>query len=237
MTKGKTDVEQIKGILNQFSDADVKKALKDLGESNEVGNSPLEIIKMTDLPEGKEEKTEVLIMDRKLGRKINIGEELKLVEIANEEGVMEYTESPEEVPGGTTTISGYTLSGSDLAKAIVRDFGSVCSGGKVFLSDGFYFLYNDTDVKKVLSEDLTDLQMWINTYFDCDDFSQVVAGVVNQQLKGIPFGVLWFKGPNIYHAVNCYYSRNQKKMKVVEPQTDGIYDFNKKVYCPMLVVI
>lgn len=117
------------------------------------------------------------------------------------------------------------------------DFGSVCKGGAVYLSDGFYFLYPDKDVIKVLGEDLTDLQMWINTYFDCDDFAQVVAGVVNQQLKGIPFGTLWFKGSGIYHAVNCYYSKDQRKMKVVEPQTDGIYNFDKSKYCPMLVVI
>ena len=79
--------------------------------------------------------------------------------------------------------------------------------------------------------------MWINTYFDCDDFSQVIAGHMNDTLKGVPFGTLWFKGPGFYHAVNCYYSKNQKKMKVVEPQNDGIYDFNKAQWCPMLVVI
>ena len=105
------------------------------------------------------------------------------------------------------------------------------------MSDGFYFLYPTAEIEKVLSEDLTDVQMWINTYFDCDDFAQCVAGAVNQQLKGIPFGTLWFKGPGIYHAVNCFYSKEEKIMKVVEPQTDHIYNFNKNKYCPMLVVI
>lgn len=237
MTKAKTDVEQLKGILQQFKKEDIEKALKELALPAVEGETPLEVMKMSDLPEEKEERTKVIIMDKKMRRKIKSGEELKLAEIASDEGVLEYAETPESAPGGTAVISGPTMTGWELAKAIVRDFGQVCGGGAVFLSDGFYFLYPDAEISKVLSENLTDLQMWINTYFDCDDFSQVCAGVMNEQLKGVPFGVLWFKGAGIYHAVNCFYSMSQKKMKVVEPQTDGIYDFNKKKYCPMLVVI
>ncbi|MFC1507302.1 lectin MOA-related protein [Thermoproteota archaeon] len=202
-------------------------------------NVPYDMLKMSELPEKKEEETKVVIMDKKIRRRIRVGEEEKLDTIGETEGVLEYTEQPEDVPGagGETTISGQTITGSTLSNAIVRDFGSVCSGGKVYLSDGFYFLYSDSAVKKVIQEDLTDLQMWINTYFDCDDFSQVVAGFMNDKLKGVPFGVLWFKGKNYYHAVNCYYSQEQKKMKVVEPQNNAVYDFNKSKYCPMLVVI
>ena len=195
---------------------------------------------MSKLPAEKEIKTRVIVMDKKLRRKVRSGEEEKLEEIAREEGVEEINldlKEPPAAPAGSTTISGPTISVSDLSAAIASDFGPVCSGGAIFLSDGFYFLYPDKDIAKVLSEDLTDLQIWISTYFDCDDFAQVVAGLVNQQLKGIPFGTLWFKGSNIYHAINCFYSREQRKMKVVEPQTDKIYDFNKSICCPMLVVI
>ncbi len=202
--------------------------------------APYEIVKMSELPAEKEEKTRVIVMDKKLRRKIRPGEEEKLEEVAREEGVEEVDldlKEPPAAPAGSATISGPTLSLSALASAIASDFGPVCGGGAVFLSDSFYFLYPDHEIAKVLSEDLTDLQMWISTYFDCDDFAQVVAGVVNQQLKGVAFGTLWFKGRYIYHAVNCFYSHDQKKMKVVEPQTDRIYDFNKARYCPMLVVI
>ena len=236
MTKGKKDVEQLKGILQQFRKEDIEKALKELELPAEEGATPFKVMKMSDLPEEKERRTRVVVMDKKMRRKMQSGEELKLEEIADDEGVLEYTEAPESTPG-LPIVSGPTISSSALAGAVVRDFGQVCSGGAVFLSDGYYFLYPDGQVKKVLTENLTDLQMWINTYFDCDDFSQVVAGLMNEQLKGVPFGVLWFKGPGIYHAVNCFYSKNQKKMKVVEPQTDGIYDFDKSRYCPMLVVI
>ena len=205
-----------------------------------AGEVPYEVMKMSELPEKKEEETRVIVMDKKLQRKITSGEEEKLDEIAKKEVVSEINldlEEPPAAPAGSTTISGPTVSSKVLAEAIARDFGSVCSGGAIFLSDGFYFLYPDAEIRKVITEDLTDLQMWINTYFDCDDFAQVVAGVLNQQLKGVPFGTLWFKCPRIYHAVNCFYSSDQKKMKVVEPQTDAIYDFNKAKCCPMLVVI
>ena len=151
--------------------------------------------------------------------------------------VLEFVDAPEDVPGGQTVIRGPTISGGDLSSAIIRDFGAFSTSGGVFISDGFYFLYPDTQVKKVLSEDLTDLQMWINTYFDCDDFAQVVSGLMNDKLKGVPFGVLWFRGPGFYHAVNCYYSRDQKKMKLVEPQNDAIYDFNKTNWVPVLAMI
>ena len=200
---------------------------------------PFEMIKLSDLAESteKESKTPVIILDHKTNRKLAAGDETDLADIAADEGVSPYVESPEEIPGGTTHITGATISGTALAQAIIRDFGQFCTGGRVFLSDGFYFLYPDNDIRKCLSEDLTDLQMWINTYFDCDDFSQVVAGSINDTLKGVPFGTLWFKGPGFYHAVNCFYSKDTKKMKVVEPQNDAIYDFNKAAWCPMLVVI
>lgn len=200
-----------------------------------------EIVKVSGLPRAKkEERTRVMVMDNKLRRKVQPGEEQKLEEVAREAGVEEVDLDLEEAPAGpagSTTISGQTISVSGLAYCIARDFGPVAPGGGIFLSDGFYFLYPDSQIQKVLSEDLTDLQLWIATYFDCDDFAQVVAGLVNKQLMGIPFGTLWFIGPGIYHAVNCFYSREQRKMKIVEPQTDAIYDFNKARYDPVLVVL
>lgn len=191
------------------------------------------IIKTNELPSGKEEAVEAILLSNKLAGRVTPGREDNLEEIAAEYGFV----SNDEAPAGQTIISGPTVTASQLLQAIANDFGTPCSGGKIFLSDGFYFLYRMSEIQKVLSEDLTDVQMWINTYFDCDDFAQVVAGVINQQLKGIPFGTLWFKGPGIYHAVNCFYSLEEKKMKVVEPQTDHIYNFNKSKYCPMLVMI
>jgi hypothetical protein len=191
------------------------------------------ITKVSDLPAEKESIVEAILLDRKVAGRVTRGKEDNLEEIAEEFGFV----SDEEVPAGTSTISGPTVSASQVLTAIANDLGPTCSGGKVFMSDAQYFLYPTQHIEKVLSEDLTDVQMWINTYFDCDDFAQVVAGYVNQQLKGIPFGTLWFKGPGIYHAVNCFYSMEEKKIKIVEPQTDHIYNFNKSRYCPMLVVI
>jgi hypothetical protein len=234
-------VEQIKEVLRAFRREDIAAALSDMAVRAEVARgAPYEIVRMSVLPMERESTTRVFVMDKKMKRRLRAGEEERIGDIARIEGAMDVdveVREPPAGPAGTTTISGTTLSGSTLASAIAADFGPTCSGGAIFLSDGFYFLYHDADIQKVLSEDLTDLYMWINTYFDCDDFAQVVAGVLNCQLKGVPFGTLWFKGPGIYHAVNCFYSWDQSKMKVLEPQTDAIYDFNKSVYCPMLVVI
>lgn len=227
--------------LSKLSDTQIQDFLKEIkgyNGSQENGHRDLEVpydVVPSSQIEGTEERNRIVVLDRKIKRKIRVGEEGQQDQIAATEGVSDTTTL--EAPGGSTTISGPTLTASELAKVINRDFGPVCKGGAIFLSDGFYFLYRDHDVRKVLSEDLTDLKLWINTYFDCDDFAEVVTGAVNRQLNGIPFGTLWFKGPNIYHAVNCFYSQEQRKMKVVEPQTDGIYDFDKSKYSPMLVVI
>jgi len=56
--------------------------------------------------------------------------------------------------------------------------------------------------------------LWIEEYFDCDDFAQVVFGVVGWHLKGVPFGIIWYSD-GFYHAVNCFYSMEEKKMKML----------------------
>lgn len=192
---------------------------------------------MSDLPKKKEEKLRVIVMDRKLKRKIRRGEEEDIAAIAQNEGVRELDigDTPED-PEGIPAAPGAIISGATLASAIASDFGPTCGGGAVYLSDTKYKLYSDADINTVLTSDLTDLEVWISQYFDCDDFAQVVAGVVNSKLKGVPFGILWFKGQRIYHAVNCYYSP-EGKMRVVEPQTDHVFTFDKTKYCPMLIVI
>jgi len=133
---GKTDVEQLKGILQQFSREDLLKAMSELGLTAETeAEVPFEEIKMSELPDEREEQTRVLIMDKKMKRKVRPGEEERLDEIAAEEGVSEYSEGAP--PGGSTVISGWTISARSVANAIVRDFGRFCRGGAIFMSDGF----------------------------------------------------------------------------------------------------
>lgn len=218
--------------IRQLSDEELRAVLRDVTKRPE---QRFEIRKTSELEDKVSEKMPVVVLDKKLGRKLRAGEETRLHELSGRTALIEADVLTP--PAGGTTISGMTVDYSDIVNALYNDFGPVVTGGGVFLSDSFYFLYADADVQKVLSEDLTDLEMWINTYFDCDDFAQVVAGVMNHHLRGIPFGTLWFQGPGIYHAVNCFYSMNDKRMKVVEPQTDAIYYFNKSVYKPVLVVI
>jgi len=201
----------------------------------------VEMVKMSELPPERQEKTRILLMDKHIKRKIKPGEELKLEDIAREEGVSEHTKMSIGSPKFADRMFGDkpTLSSTTLKKAIINDFGSPCAGGRIFISKQFYFAYADVEIEKVISEDLTDLNMWVNTYFQSPDFSLVLAGVMKKKLKGVPFGILWVRyyERGSCHAINCYYSWSQKKMKVVEPQTDGIYDFNKEAYCPMLIIL
>ncbi|MBU7030596.1 MAG: hypothetical protein HXS48_26925 [Theionarchaea archaeon] len=196
-----------------------------------------EIVRMSELPEKKEERTKVIVMDRKMKRKVRHGEEEDIEAIAREEGILELDmDAPPEDSPEIPAAPGAIISGSILAAAIASDFGPTCTGGGIYLSDNKYRLYSDHEIKTVLTADLTDLEVWIAQFFDCDDFAQVVAGVLNHQLKGVPFGILWYKGNQTYHAVNCYYS-SKGNMRVVEPQTDHVYTFDKTKYSPVLIVI
>lgn len=222
------ELAQLKELLKKFDKEEIARILAEIG----FGEKPkYELLSISQMPPEKEETTRVIVFDKKIKRKLMIGEEEKLDEIAGKEGLPEPFE-----PSGTFTISGPTISSSTLASTIIRDFGQVCRGGGIYMSDSKYCLYPDSEIKSSERRYGRSSSV-IENYFDCDDFAQVVAGIVNNVLKGIPFGVLWFRGPGVYHAVNCFYSMNQRKMKVVEPQTNRIYDFDKNRYCPMLVII
>jgi hypothetical protein len=45
---------------------------------------PYELVKMSDLPDERQERTKVIVLDKKIGRKIKKGEEQKLEKIASE---------------------------------------------------------------------------------------------------------------------------------------------------------
>ena len=232
--------EELLTAVRDLSEADRRELLSEL----RLDGQSYKVVEMSER-DGEEAETRIKFLDKKSPRPVETGEEENIDEMAASVGPLEpdfYSSEPkdmpaEDVPTGETRIYGPTISASQLADAIVRDFGPVCEGGDIYVSDGTYFLYSDKEIQKVLDETLSDLQMWISEYFDCDDFAQVVAGKMNEELKGSPFGTLWFRGSNFYHAVNCFYSKDQNKMKVVEPQTDAIYDFDKKNHCPQLLMI
>ena len=194
---------------------------------------------MSELSEEREEVTKIFIMDKHIKRKIKPGEETNLEEIAKTAGVTEYPNITIEVPDSDIEITAIKLkiSSTDLLNKITRDFGAVCNDGRILITKNSYHLYPDDEIEKVLSEDQTDDRIWDHTLFQSPDFSIVLAGVMKDKLKGIPFGLLFFHSSGISHACNCYYSVDQKKMKVVEPQTDKVYDFSKETCCPILVLI
>jgi len=205
-----------------------------------MSDVPHEKVKLSEL-EKKKEKVRIIFADKKIPRRVMVGEEEDFVATGGEvpkkkkgnPSGPEETEEPEQA----YFISEYgTVTSSVLASAILRDVNPVASA-IIFISDGVYSLYPTSHIRKVVGEDLTDLQLWISQYFDCDDFAQVLFGVLGQYLKGVPFGMIWYSDGGFYHAVNCFYSREERKIKLLEPQTDRIYDFDKRRYKTRFIMI
>jgi len=199
-----------------------------------MSDVPHDKVKLSDM-EKKKEKVRIIFADKKIPKRVKPGEEEDFVETGGEE--------PEETPGNTSEpeqayyVSEYgNVTSNELANAILRDVNPVASA-IIFISDSVYSLYPTKQIMKVVDEDLTDLQSWTQQYFDCDDFAQVVFGVVGNILRGSPFGMIWYSDGGFYHAVNCFYSLEEKKIKLLEPQTDKIYDFDKRRYKTKFIVI
>ncbi len=108
------------------------------------------------------------------------------------------------------------------------------------MSDGSYTGYTIWELREyLLNFDSTNLQVWISEIFDCDDFSQVVEGNTNMFFKGIPLGTLWYgaKDGSWGHSVNIFYSYEQDKVYLIEPQNDVFYEFNQNSWVPWVVML
>ena len=202
-----------------------------------MSDVPHEKVKLSDM-EKKKERVRIIFADKKIPKRVKAGEEEDFVETGGEkpEKKSGNPSEPEE-PEHAYHVSEYgNVTSSQLAAAIVRDVRPVASC-IIFISDGIYSLYPTSQIRKVVDEDLTDLQLWTNQYFDCDDFAQVVFGVVGNILRGSAFGMIWYSDGGFYHAVNCFYSLEEKKIKLLEPQTDRIYDFDRRRYKTRFIMI
>lgn len=107
----------------------------------------------------------------------------------------------------------------------------------VKLADGNYGLYSLQDLKRFLNHDKTDKYNYIKESFDCDDFADVLKGHerewfrFHKQPMGSTFGIVWGDIRNDEnsdkprpHAVN-YFIDDDKKLWLIEPQTDNIFEF------------
>ncbi len=132
-----------------------------------------------------------------------------------------------------------TIPGIEVVNAIKAALGP--GPWSLHISDGSYTRYSIWELKEFMNNfDNTDLRVWIAEVFDCDDFSQVLQGNVNGFFPGIPFGTIWYgprKPPWWGHSVNIFYSFQDKKVYLVEPQNDAFYLFNKTLWKPWMVIM
>lgn len=124
----------------------------------------------------------------------------------------------------------------NVVKAIRRDIGT--TGFDLHISDRSYTGYTIWEVARfVRFHDPTNHMRYITEVFDCDDFAEVLCGSVNQVLRGIPFGIIWYYGSGWGHAVNIFYCYRTDRIYLIEPQNDRIYYFNKRAWRPGMIII
>jgi len=97
--------------------------------------------------------------------------------------------------------------------------------GLVALTDEAYRLPTDDAVRAFLSADATDLFPYQSVTSDCDDYAQVLHGVLERSCwgYGFAFGEIywWSESAQAGHAQNLYVN-DAGAVRLVEPQTDEI---------------
>lgn len=104
-------------------------------------------------------------------------------------------------------------------------------GGIFRLADATYERITDEDEQYILAfleKDKTDLEKYVDTKFDCDDFEARLIGAVHKdpELAAKPIFSTWVEwwedGVRKGHALLSYVKDGIVKM--VEPQDDNVYD-------------
>lgn len=104
-------------------------------------------------------------------------------------------------------------------------------GGIFRLADASYQEMTNEDEQYFLAfleKDKTDLEKYVDSDFDCDDFEFRLMGEVHKDPKLVakPIYITWvsWETPQgrVGHAVKSYYKDGQ--IKIVEPQNDDIYN-------------
>ncbi|MCP2520424.1 hypothetical protein NLD30_08260 [SCandidatus Aminicenantes bacterium Aminicenantia_JdfR_composite] len=143
---------------------------------------------------------------------------------------------------------------SDIKATIERD--EIISGlNKLFEPLNYTWYYSVTDktfrcydignVRYFLNTQVNDLNstLYIDEYFDCDDFAQVLEGRINLYYKGIAFGTFYYKSADPTqdwsHAVNIFCQKKGRKIEfyLIDPITKQIFKYDKKKISPVLVII
>lgn len=117
-------------------------------------------------------------------------------------------------PVNTKIIDGY------IVKQLLRhEFGNV----PLDISDKKFKTTDFSEYIRFLDYDLTDKNIYVSEWFDCDDFSVMLHGNITiPYWSALAFGELWVRTPNGGHAVNMFID-NDQKVWIVEPQNDRVF--------------
>lgn len=138
------------------------------------------------------------------------------------------------VPSVDTMTS---LSSNEVREILKAEFGANIN---LLVDDGEYFALQKSDIEAFLAASTTDKLKYQPNRFDCDNFRDVLRGVILQWFahgtggdKGITFAAIAgdlrkASEPDKprYHAMNCFITAD-RKVYIVEPQTDEITQWSK----------
>jgi len=131
---------------------------------------------------------------------------------------------------GLRTVRGQKLSGEKTEEWIDDEyFRTKCK--EAFGTGQFLYLAPDPKFKilsrrklvRFLNKDKTESAQYRKIIHDCDDFAWILHGKIREKFGSVAFGVCWYDE----HAVNIWYSAEDDKVYLVEPQTDEIYSYPK----------
>lgn len=138
-----------------------------------------------------------------------------------------FTKLPEK-PKLNKTIQYFTL------ENLLNKFVSSSKKHSVHIRDEEYFLINKKEMEKILQLNYFSKMQWIANSRDCDNFSDVLQGLISSLGYRIAFGSVEVETEQGLHALNFFIDEN-KVIWYIEPQTNKI--FLKNDYKPYWVVI
>ena len=109
----------------------------------------------------------------------------------------------------------------ELENLILETFGSDYRY-HILLSDEKYRIITKGDMEELLKKDDTNTYTYVPTYFDCDDYADVLLGCLTKKTypQGFALGETWWYCSEFGHAQNLFC--DGEKIYIVEPQTDEI---------------
>jgi len=128
-------------------------------------------------------------------------------------------EAQEIVDPQPTPEHGEEISNSSLSYHLTK----ACPNARIFLSDRLYKTIYYNSMKDFLKWDKTNEYIYKTEYYDCDDFSYRLHGMLSTPgWADLAAGIAWSKT----HAFNVFMSAS-KKLYLIEPQSDKIIPINE----------